>query len=242
MKNTPTSMELTLSLSPGPGSGSGAVQIISHQQQFPQNNDDESMKPASITPCTTSKSVSENTSRTSEPSPSISDHNLLFAMPKSERPSSSEFAAIETFVVNAVQSQEPAAPGAIVDPSHVEGYRGIIMALKRPNDPAVLRKVLIALRTAGHGRVLNQLLTGDSHAQLIHLIIRFASTRRPSRLEEAASGDSTELLSVYDDHSLCDAHFQLLLAMVSAKSTNVVPVLRAVWKLLTAYGPVEESL
>jgi hypothetical protein len=235
LTNTPSSKEVSLSLLPG----SVPVQMISHQQHFPQTLVEDTKKLATIE-SNTSKSITEITNIPVR-SQDI-ERTLLYGIPKCTMPAPSEFAAIETFVVNAVQSQEPPAPGVSVDPSHIEGYRGIIMALKRPNDPPMLRKVLIALRTAGHGRVLNQLLLGESHVQLIHLIIRFASTRKPNRFEETVSGDPVELLRVYDDYSLCDAHFQLLLAMVSAKSTNVVPVLRAVWKLLTSYGPVDESL
>jgi hypothetical protein len=212
---------------------------MSHQKQFLPTNDEEMKNPALITPSTLTGKTSGN-SRV--PSRNCLERSLLYGLPKCAMPPPKEYAAIETFVENAIQSQASPAPGVVVDPLHAQSYKGIIIALKRPNDPPLLRNVLLALRTAGHGRVLNQLLLGDNHAQLIHLIIKFPSTRRPNRFEETASGDLADLLSVYDDNSLCDAHFQLLLAMVSAKSTNVVPVMRAVWRLLTAYGPLDESL
>lgn len=166
----------------------------------------------------------------------------IYQIPKCKLPPAPEMAAIEKFVENAVQSQEPRTDDRVnkPDPSHSEGYNAILKALKRPNDPAMICKVLLALRTAGHGSILNLLALTDNHAQLLHFVIRFVSTVPPT-LDEGATGDPKAILQVYNDYSLCDAHFNLLLAIVSAKSTHVVPILTAVWKLLTNYGPLEDE-
>lgn len=166
----------------------------------------------------------------------------FYQIPKCKLPPAPEMAAIEKFVENAVLSQEPRNDGTAnkVDPSHVEGYRAILKALKRPSDPSMICKVLLALRTAGHGSILNLLALTDRHAQLLHLVIRFVSTIPPT-LDEGTTGDPEAMLQVYKDYSLCDAHFNLLLAIVSAKSTHVVPILTAVWKLLTNYGPLTDE-
>lgn len=166
----------------------------------------------------------------------------FYQIPKCKLPPAPEMAAIEKFVENAVLSQEPRNDGTTnkVDPSHAEGYRAILKALKRPSDPSMICKVLLALRTAGHGSILNLLALTDKHAQLLHLVIRFVSTIPPT-LEEGTTGDPEAMLQVYKDYSLCDAHFNLLLAIVSAKSTHVVPILTAVWKLLTNYGPLTDE-
>ncbi|VEU35207.1 unnamed protein product [Pseudo-nitzschia multistriata] len=166
----------------------------------------------------------------------------LYKIPKCKLPPASEMAAIETFVVNAIQSQEPrnADTNNKLDPTHSEAYRAILTALKRPNDPPMICKVLLALRTAGHGSILSLLALRDNHAQLLHLVIRFVSTLPPT-FDETLTGDPGAMLQVYKDYSLCDAHFNLLLAIVSAKSTHVVPVLTAVWKLLTNFGPIEDK-
>ena len=166
----------------------------------------------------------------------------LYQIPKCKLPPPSEMAAIETFVANAVQSQEPRNDDTTnkPDPSHSEAYQAILNALKRPNDPPMVCKVLFALRTAGHGSILNMLALRDNHAQLLHLVIRFVSTIPPT-FDETTTGDPNAMLQVYKDYSLCDAHFNLLLAIVSAKSTHVVPILTAVWKLLTNYGPLEDE-
>ena len=176
----------------------------------------------------------------------------LNQIPKCKLPPASEMAAIETFVANAVQSQEPRNDddGTAIrrNPSHsthADAYRAILNALKRPNEnPNLIWKVLLALRTAGHGSILNLLALKDNHAQLLHLVIRFVSTVPPinTLLEETATGKNLdEKLQVYKDYSLCDAHFNLLLAIVSAKSTHVVPILTAIWKLLTSYGPIGDE-
>ena len=167
----------------------------------------------------------------------------FYQMSKCKLPPASEMAAIETFVANAFQSQEPRNDCTIKpDQAHSDAYRAILSALKRPNDPPMICKVLLALRTAGHGSVLNMLALKDNHAQLLHLVFRFVSTIPPNSFDETATGDPDMLLKVYEDYSLCDAHFNLLLAIVSAKSTHVVPILTAVWKLLTSYGALEDKV
>ncbi|KAL3893175.1 MAG: hypothetical protein SGARI_008335, partial [Bacillariaceae sp.] len=150
---------------------------------------------------------------------------------------------IEKFVVNSMQSQGNQADALDDHPSHMEGYRAIITSFKRPSDPLTLHKLLIALRTAGAGSILNQLALSSHHSQLVHLIIRFDPTTAPANYEEifVADGDHDAMLAVYRDYSLCDAHFHLLLAMVSAKSTHVLPVLSAIWRILTKFGAIQDE-
>jgi hypothetical protein len=150
-----------------------------------------------------------------------------FTMRKCTMPPRLELEPIETFVLNAIQSQHTDDP----DPAHEQGYKAIIDALKRPVDPAMLRMVLIALRTAGNGSVLNQ-LTADAgrHAQLIHWIFRFNSAFDPNTPEDQ---DKEPHFPGYMDGSLLDAHLHLVLAMVSARTVNLVPALTAVWRMLS---------
>lgn len=166
----------------------------------------------------------------------------LYQIPKCKLPPVEEMVAIEKFVENAVRSQDSRMDGRsnTPDPTHFQGYNAIIKALKQPNDPTMIWKVLLALRTAGQGVILNLLALTDNHTQLLHLIIRFVSTIPPT-FDAAVTGDPSSMLQVYRDYSLCDAHFNLLLAIVSAKSTHVVPILTALWKLLTNYGPLEDE-
>ena len=88
----------------------------------------------------------------SMPSNTMSERLIkLYQTPKCKLPPASEMAAIEKFVENAMKSQETRTDDRINKPdsSHSEGYNAILKALKRPNDPMMVCKVLLALRTAG---------------------------------------------------------------------------------------------
>lgn len=162
-----------------------------------------------------------------------------YTLPKCVMPLPSELQPIETFVMNAIQSQHNEAAAA-TDPSHAQGYRAIIDGLKRPVDPPMLRLVLLALRTAGNGTSLNLITTHSNiHAQLVHWLFRFNPTLRPKipRDEENES-----LCAVFYDGSLLDAHLHLILAMVSARTVNLVPALTSVWKMLSENLELSESL
>jgi hypothetical protein len=162
--------------------------------------------------------------------------NKDYRLPKCVMPPPSELQPIETFVMNAIQSKHNAAP----DPSHAQGYRAIIDALKRPVDPPMLRMVLVSLRTAGNGTVLNLLTKHASiHAQLVHWLFRFNATLRPKIPQDEKS---EQLCAVFYDGSLLDAHLHLVLAMVSARTVNLVPALTAVWKMLSENVELSESL
>lgn len=166
------------------------------------------------------------------PSNITSDYKL----PRCAMPPQSELQPIETFVVNAIQSKHTDEP----DPSHTQGYRAIIDALKRPVDPPMLRMVLISLRTAGNGTALNLLTTHASiHAQLIHWLFRFNPTLRP---KIPSDEKNEQLCAVFYDGSLLDAHLHLILAMVSARTVNLIPALTAVWKMLYENVELSESL
>lgn len=147
-----------------------------------------------------------------------------YVLPKCDLPSPSELEPIETFVSNAIQSQHDEN----ADPTCVQGYRAIADYLRRPEDPAMLRMIIIALRTAGKGSTLYQMTSSHKHAMLTHLIFKFNSFEIPRKLKEA----DEEVLTPFRDYSMADAHFQLILALISAKSVNVVPAMTSIWKML----------
>jgi RNA polymerase I-specific transcription initiation factor RRN3 len=148
-----------------------------------------------------------------------------YILPKCDLPPPSELEPIETFVSNAIQSQHDEN----ADPTFVQGYRAIADSLRRPEDPAMLRTIITALRTAGKGSTLYQMTSSQKHAMLTHLIFKFNSFDIPRKLKEA----DEQVLQPFRDYSMADAHFQLILALISAKSVNVVPAMTAVWKMLT---------
>mmetsp|Transcript_40534 Transcript_40534/g.116519 ORF Transcript_40534/g.116519 Transcript_40534/m.116519 type:complete len:781 (-) Transcript_40534:774-3116(-) len=155
------------------------------------------------------------------------DYNL----PKSYMPPQSELRPIETFVMNALQSQHSDAP----DPAHVQGYRAILDALRRPVDPPMLRMVLIALRTAGNGTAVTMITNHPTvYAQLVHFLFRLDSTKRPKipSQSETEEEEFDKLCAVYDDGSLLEAHLHLVLNLVSARTVHLIPALTAIWKIL----------
>jgi len=173
-------------------------------------------------------------------------------MRKSIMPSPTELQPIEIFVLNAIRSKHVIDTPA--DPTHEQGYRAIMDALKRPVDPPMLRLVLIALRTAGNGTVLNLLTTnGLIHAQLIHWIFRFNSSLSPKLPENDDNNNNNnnnsdendenqQLMAVIKDGSLLDAHLNLILAMVSAHTVNLIPALTAVWRMVSEDPQLSEDL
>lgn len=155
-----------------------------------------------------------------------------------------------------------------VNPLHLKGYQGLMDILKRPDDPMLLRKFFVALRTADHGTVLQRLALSDEHSKLSNLIFCFDSTRPSPALAgeweevqakaaaataaaaknvygDANNAVTTALLhkmQIFQDYTLCDAHFHLMLGMVSTRPTRSKPLLTSVWKLLTKVPNLPEPL
>jgi hypothetical protein len=181
--------------------------------------------------------TSSQTPNTPVPQTLEDDAPTSYVLPRCQLPPASELEPVETFVQNAIQSQHAETP----DPAFAQGYRAIADALRRPTDPTMVWKVLLALRTAGKGCVLNLLTSGNKHVHLLHLIFRFNSTTPPKMFqeeqeEETATAAADSKKDIYRNGSLLEAHLHLILAIVSSKSVHVVPALTRVWKLL-AFRP-----
>lgn len=171
--------------------------------------------------------------------------NDIYTLPKCVLPPLSELEPIETFVMNAVRSMHQENP----EPAHVQGYRAIIDTLKRPTDTSMIRNVLISLRTAGNGVVLSSIASEPvKHAQLIHVIFRFNSVRPPRvkgppGVAEDEKTREEETIKIYKEMHVMDAHLHLMLALVSAKPTHAISIMKNVWKML-CYFPrdIEEGM
>jgi RNA polymerase I-specific transcription initiation factor RRN3 len=149
-----------------------------------------------------------------------------FILSKCQLPSRKEFEPVETFVANAVREQHELNS----DNLPIKSYKGIIDAIRFKNDPVMLQRLLLALRTAGNGSTLHLLASSSSkHAKLIHNIVRL----NPFNITTTDVGA---------DYNLADAHLHLMMALVSANSTFLVPTMTSLWKILTAqvqHAPVE---
>jgi RNA polymerase I-specific transcription initiation factor RRN3 len=130
-----------------------------------------------------------------------------FTLPPCPQFERQEFQPVETFVVNAIAAKDSS-----------KEYRVMLDSIRKPKDPPTLCKVLLALR----GNTLHQ-LTGNpkSHAQLLHWLFR---------LDPFLKEKHDKLPDLY---SLADAHFHLLLALVSANTVFLQSGMTALWRLLT---------
>jgi hypothetical protein len=199
-------------------------------------------------PVTATKDVhlnGPNTSSTTSRTPPVDNGRRKFEFPPCVSPSPTELAPIETFVENAISSQhsdvtvgEGSSEPTSTSDGH-KGYRAIADALRRPEDPVMLHRILIALRTAGKGSSLYKVACfSQNHAQLTHLIFKFNPFDIPNTLQAA----SEEVTRPYRDYSMADAYMHLVVAMISANSVHVVPAMTAIWKRLNinrSEGPEE---
>jgi len=161
-----------------------------------------------------------------------------YVLPKCRAPPPEEFQTVETFVAKAVREQHDNSRGRNDAVPVVDAYRGIVEALRKRDDPPMLHKLLLALRTAGGGSTLNYLTCSSSrHARLIHLIVRF-DPFFASSVDENKSTTSSPPWAGQALADLCcdvaDAHLHLVLAIVSSNSVFLVPALTSLWKLLTS--------
>jgi hypothetical protein len=161
---------------------------------------------------------------------------LRFVLSKCQLPPRKEFEPVETFVANAVREQHELSS----DNLPIKSYKGIIDAIRFKNDPIMLQRLLLALRTAGNGSTLHLLASSSSkHARLIHNIVRLNPFDIPTTTVGADQG-TQQSQSV--DYALVDAQLHLMMALVSANSVFLVPTMTSLWKILTSQvqdAPVE---
>ena len=100
-----------------------------------------------------------------------------FVLPTPAVPPAEEYAPVEKFVAGFVESLFAPATLAAAAQQRSQGMRAIGGVLRTREDPAMLFKVLLALRTAGHGSVLRLLSSdnrkADSLLQLIFAVDPF---------------------------------------------------------------------
>ena len=155
--------------------------------------------------------------------PSASEPNVdpRFVLRKCELPPRSEFEPVENFVAAAIREQHEQKPDDIVS---LKNYRGILEALRSKSDVGLLTKIMLAMRTSRNTMHLLT-VTSSKHARLIHQIIRF------NPFETKNEGDEDKNATDVD-YNLVDAHFCLVVTLVSANSVFLVPAATALWKLL----------
>ena len=168
-----------------------------------------------------------------EKNPLSQSSDVNYEFPRCSLPPLSQLAPVETFVLNAIKSRHEENPEA----AHVQGYKAIIDSLRRPTDPNMIRSVLISFRTAGSGSALTMIATNPAiHAQLVHVVLRLNSTnppKPPNSADDATLKQFEDMSKIYREMHLLDAHLHFMLALVSAKSAHLIPVMTTVWKMLS---------
>lgn len=144
-----------------------------------------------------------------------------YILPKCEIPRRDEvYGPIENFVAKAVKSRSEASG----DPNIMKTYKVILEAVRRQEDPNLLRMIFLALRTSANGSTLHQLSGNPTkHAQLLHVILRFDPfSGKPSGVQSEMDESKT---CPFMNYSMADAYFSLILALVSANTVFLVPVM-----------------
>ena len=202
-----------------------------------------------------------------EETPSAYAFTDTYKLPPYVPPPQSELEVVETFVMNGIVSQHTTMTATTNNHNDdddlgeddtttnsntlgMNSYKAVIETLRRGDDPEMLFKVLIALRTAGHGSALRYIVSyPEIHAHLNHCIFRLNSVIVPSKFlempttNEDGSTQTSSLLfekqrKYYTTGQILDAHIHLLLAIVSARSISTIPALTWVWKMIS-YQPDE---
>lgn len=161
----------------------------------------------------------------------LGDGVSSLVLPKCKMPPMEELKPVQAFVANAVCSSEGS--------KSLQSYRAILDCLRKREDPPMLLKILLALRTAGS--TLHH-LTGVSkrHAHLVHLIFRLDPFDPP--VNNTTKSTSPDHMTPYQNCSLADAHLHLLVAMVSANSVFLTPAMNAIWRLIQTEASSERSI
>ena len=185
----------------------------SNSKQAPQESS-ENHHPQQQTPKAQHEQVGNKNSFTLE------KQDGYYVLPKCATPSRDKvYGPIEDFVAKAIKSRtEPSG-----DPNVMKTYKVVLEAVRRKEDPSLLRMIFLAIRTAANGSTLHQLSGNPTkHAQLLHVILRFDPfTGRQGDLDTPKKEDNNSNCP-FQNYSMADAHFSLILALVSANTVFLV--------------------
>jgi hypothetical protein len=175
-----------------------------------------------------------NDSSSENDSAMISFNERSFVLPRCAVPCSEELQPVEDFVEAAILEQDGLAETA----SPVKNYKVILDCIRLKRDTDMLWKLLIALRTSGHGSTMHRLTSSNKkHARLIHPVLRLNPFELPAKCASTTTTISTPNSSppsLGPDYDLADAQLHFLAAVVSSNAVFLVPTLTFAWKLLTS--------
>ena len=150
----------------------------------------------------------------------LEKQNGYYVLPKCTIPCRDNvYGPVEDFVAKAVKARtEPSG-----DPNVLKTYKVILEAIRRKEDPSLLRMIILAIRSAADGTPLHQLSGNPTkHAQLLHVILRFDPfAAKSSNLDKKDDNPNCS----FRNYSMADAYLQLILALVSANTVFLVPAM-----------------
>ena len=160
----------------------------------------------------------------------------LRPLPLPKLPPPKEFHPIEKFVTDAILSRHATTTeNATKESKAASGYRAILHLLRERDDMPMLNKVLLALRTSGHGNTLSKISSESRrHAQLVHLIFRLDPFAQVEQVMKNGERKRKEKEVTDDAFDTAKAHLNLVVALVSANSVFLSPALNSVWNLIVA--------
>jgi hypothetical protein len=185
------------------------------------------------------KSKSESLDHEASNDDSENDHAISFSercfvLPRCAVPLAADMQPVEAFVEAAVLEQDALAETA----APVKNYKVILDCIRQKRDIDMIRKLLIALRTSGHGSTMHRLTSSNKkHARLIHPVLRLNPFELPAKCASTTTTISTPNSSppsLGPDYDLADAQLHFLAAVVSSNAVFLVPTLTFAWKLLTS--------
>jgi hypothetical protein len=149
-----------------------------------------------------------------------------YSLPKCVFPPRKDMNPVEKFVAGTLDFEIGLSPEK--EAKRRQAYERMNQTFRENSDPEMVHKLLLALRTAGNGSTLHQ-LSGNpgKHVELLRLLHQFNpfQPNPPKGTSDKNPEEPPKQIdnALYLNFSMADAHFHLLLALVSANSVFLVP-------------------
>jgi hypothetical protein len=149
-----------------------------------------------------------------------------YNLPKCVFPPRKEMALVEKFVAGTLDSEIETSPEK--EAKRRIAYDRMTQTFRENADPDMIHKFLLALRTAGNGSTLHQLSGNPAkHVELLRVLHQLNpfQPNSPKKASDKNPDQPTKLIdsTLHLNFSISDAHFHLILALVSANPVFLVP-------------------
>ena len=134
-------------------------------------------------------------------------------LPKPNFKSSEEFIKVEKFISETIMARHMPIPPETDEDAYStyqkahQSYRMLLELLRKRNNPDLLHKVLLALRTSGNGSTLRYLSSFPKvHANMLHLIFRLMSFAVPGSLKKDEDAEVLQFLKDFKQQRMNKAN------------------------------------